>query len=704
MFFKWATMIKEIIKGIKLNKKNINKIFESTPLAVAVFESGVQNKHFINYQWENLFGYNKKEFFELGFDKITDPKDLKREKQLLLELKEGSSDFFNLEKRVYKKNKEILWVALTTFVIERREDSFTYIMIAEDITKRKTAEKKLKESERSRKVITDNLMGVVYRCRPDKDWTMEYLSKRIFDLTGYPASDFILNEKRSFESIIAPIWKAKIRTELTNAISKGKNFKEEYQLIAKNKEIKWVYDLGEGVFDDDGKLVAIEGILIDISEQKKYRSQLEYNAEHDLLTNLYNRQKFHQIFNNYDHQQEKNALFVISLLEFAPFIVSHGLAYYNKMFKEISDSLVKLTNQEILLFRNHEFGLTFYFRNYQDKENLIAFYDKIKSILNKHLANGLTKVGLGIVKLLKNDSLEGALKNGLIAANRTLLFSNELISFAFFDEKMAREIERENILKEEFLELAKTSDDLGLYLNYQPIIFSKNGEVVGFETLARYQSSNFGYISPLEMIPLIEKSHLINEIGYKIISQALTFLKKISVFKKDLFLSLNLSILQLLDAEFLEKIKFLVKEKKVDPKNIVFEITESSYLLNISTIKALTKNINDLGIEFAIDDFGVGYSSFHRLSEINFKYLKIDKSFTKKLLLPNQKATILIDIISMSHKLNKYVIVEGVEEQIEVETLKEIGCDYLQGFYYSKPLSDLEALNYLRKTKHLKKN
>lgn len=103
MFFKWATMIKEIIKGIKLNKKNINKIFESTPLAVAVFESGVQNKHFINYQWENLFGYNKKEFFELGFDKITDPKDLKREKQLLLELKEGSSDFFNLEKRVYKK-------------------------------------------------------------------------------------------------------------------------------------------------------------------------------------------------------------------------------------------------------------------------------------------------------------------------------------------------------------------------------------------------------------------------------------------------------------------------------------------------------------------------------------------------------------------------------------------------------------------------
>lgn len=205
-------------------------------------------------------------------------------------------------------------------------------------------------------------------------------------------------------------------------------------------------------------------------------------------------------------------------------------------------------------------------------------------------------------------------------------------------------------------------------------------------------------MSPLEFIPIAEKTKLILPIGEKVIVKAFQFLNRLKECGYDeISVSINISITQLLKPDFTSRLFELMSEMQINPKNIGIEITESIFASNYDNINKIIKELREAGIHIAIDDFGIGYSSFARERELKVDCLKIDKHFIDKLLSTDLKKAITSDIISMSHKLGHCTIAEGVEHELQLQYLKENGCDKIQGYHISKPLDEKEAIEFLKK-------
>ena len=163
--------------------------------------------------------------------------------------------------------------------------------------KYKQAEQSRQESERSKSVFFSHIPGMAYRCKDDQKWTMEFVSEGCFDLTGYRVEDFFsddLDNRVTFKDIISPEYSETLRNEWNRVLPQRKWFRAEYEIVTKTGERKWVLELGQGIYDDDGNVEALEGVILDYTDRKKKERQIEYLREHDFLTGLYNRNYMEQ--------------------------------------------------------------------------------------------------------------------------------------------------------------------------------------------------------------------------------------------------------------------------------------------------------------------------------------------------------------------------------------------------------------------------
>jgi len=236
-----------------------------------------------------------------------------------------------------------------------------------------------------------------------------------------------------------------------------------------------------------------------------------------------------------------------------------------------------------------------------------------------------------------------------------------------------------------------------LFLLYQPILNLRTGSIRSFEALARLRTEKLGLVSPLEFIPIAEKTKLIVPIGEKVICKAFRFLNRLRENGYDgISVSINISVIQLLNPNFINRLFELMDEMQINPKNICLEITESVFASDYDSINDILKELREAGLYIAIDDFGTGYSSLSREKELKADCMKIDKYFIDALLHTDPKKAITGDIISMAHKLGQYTIAEGVEYDIQLGYLKEHGCDEIQGYLISKPLYEEDAILFLK--------
>jgi len=236
-----------------------------------------------------------------------------------------------------------------------------------------------------------------------------------------------------------------------------------------------------------------------------------------------------------------------------------------------------------------------------------------------------------------------------------------------------------------------------LYLQYQPIMDLKTGLIVGFEALARLRAGELGSISPLEFIPVAEKTKLIIPVGDKVIAKALHFLSRLRMLGYGkVFVSINISAFQLLSPDFSNKLLKLISKMRVDPANVCLEITESVFFTDFDSINNIIRELRDIGLYIAIDDFGTGYSSLAREKGLNVDCMKIDKYFIDGLLSADRDKAITGDIISIAHKLGHCAVAEGVEHEIQLRYLREHNCDRIQGNLISRPLDEDEAIEFLR--------
>lgn len=442
-------------------------------------------------------------------------------------------------------------------------------------------------------------------------------------------------------------------------------------------------------------------IIEDITERKEFENHLQYMNEHDRLTGLYNREFLVKLLEADRERREdkKRAVIGINLSTLQILTTNYGFNYTQNVMKRIADALGDCCWDQTQLFKNYEYRFVYYLKDYQSREELEALCQEIIRVLEPILSSERVGGGIGVVEIDPGDDLEAdlLLKRLLIATEKSIELYEHNLKICYYDQRFEEEILRQDKIKNLLMDIGEGRMEEKLFLCYQPILDVPTDRICCFEALARLTTEEFGGISPLEFIPLLEKTKLINPIGWKIIREALGFLYEAD--KRGLGkinVSINISAIQLVQEDFTARLLEMIGEMELDPSQVVLEITESVFSGDYEQINQILSKLRSQGLHIAIDDFGTGYSSLARERELDVDCLKIDKYFIDKLLETEPENAITGDIISMAHKLGHCAIAEGVEKKEQKQYLMEHGCDMIQGYLIGKPLNLETALNLLQ--------
>lgn len=234
-------------------------------------------------------------------------------------------------------------------------------------------------------------------------------------------------------------------------------------------------------------------------------------------------------------------------------------------------------------------------------------------------------------------------------------------------------------------------------LAYQPQVDTFSENIIGVEALLRWESEEFGFVPPFKFIPILEHTGLIISVGEWIIEECIREQKRMEEagFGKIRF-SINLSAAQFMDTTLIQTIYELKEKYRVDPEFLEFEITESVAINNSDFVLDSFNSIKDLGFTIAIDDFGTGFSSLNSLQDLPIDRLKIDKSFIDGIGMNDKRESIVNLVIELAKILNLHSIAEGVEDETQLNYLRQHGCEETQGYYYAKPMFPEELRNFLK--------
>ena len=231
---------------------------------------------------------------------------------------------------------------------------------------------------------------------------------------------------------------------------------------------------------------------------------------------------------------------------------------------------------------------------------------------------------------------------------------------------------------------------------YQPIYDIKTRQFTTAEALLRLKNDEYGFISPSVFIPAAEKCGAIHEIGDYVLEEVLSFISKHNIEEYGLdYIEINLSVAQCIESNLPEKIMDLLSRYKVKTSDINLEITETSQEVNYDMIEQNINILSQKGISFALDDYGTGYSNILRITKLPLDIIKMDKSFVDDLEKPGMKI-IINETISMLKKMNKKILIEGIETYEAYDYFRNAGCDYIQGFYFSKALPEEDFLEFMK--------
>lgn len=257
-----------------------------------------------------------------------------------------------------------------------------------------------------------------------------------------------------------------------------------------------------------------------------------------------------------------------------------------------------------------------------------------------------------------------------------------------------QEITYENLLLTNGLRAAIIKQELALH--FQPQISLDHSQVIAFEALLRWNSTKFGSVSPIRFIPLAEKGHLIEEIGFWVLRRACCFARRLNeTGPASIRVAVNVSPSQLIAASFLDHVRFAIQEAGIAPSQLEIEITESVLIDTAAESIYNLRELSAMGVRLALDDFGTGYSSLTYLRQLPVNSVKIDKLFIQRITEDSSHAALLEAIIHMSHVLGFSVVAEGVETKEQLAQLYKYRCDIIQGFIVSPAVPEAEAMKWV---------
>ncbi|MCH4887569.1 EAL domain-containing protein [Acidaminobacter sp. JC074] len=457
---------------------------------------------------------------------------------------------------------------------------------------------------------------------------------------------------------------------------------EEVRLYDEEGLLSWW--LVHGKKHEDKPIII--GTIVNITKLKNQEEVVQKMTTIDPLTRLPNRSQFESVLEEAIRNNEKGLIALIDLDNFKEINDTLGHIYGDHILRIISNRLYGLANDHLFVSR---FGGDEFLILINDQNQVDDILKNIKQIIGEKILvdnhEHFISTSIGLTKYPDDGKTSEQLFMNADVAMYHVKKSGKN-NYAYFDETMRAEVyEKTNI--EKVIDKALENDGFRLVL--QPIINPSTGYVTASEALIRLKHSELG---PSRFIPVAETSHRIIDIGRWVLQEAV---KMIYTWQKEgrhvMPISINFSPKQLLDRHFISYYQSLLDKYHVSAEMIRFEITESILLGQEAVSVEFIEALRNLGSPILLDDFGTGYSSLSYLTYLPVDYIKLDKSLCDKFL--NMKdRNVIKSVVTLAHGLNLKVVAEGIESFMQVELLLRMDCDYIQGYYYSKPLS-IEEFN-----------
>ncbi|PKM55023.1 MAG: hypothetical protein CVV00_05595 [Firmicutes bacterium HGW-Firmicutes-5] len=432
-----------------------------------------------------------------------------------------------------------------------------------------------------------------------------------------------------------------------------------------------------------------------IEQQEK----INYLAYNDFLTKLPNRlhmeEYFAKLIKNSDRLHTKVMMAFIDIDNFNYINTAHGHQIGDQLLKEVSDIFKSYVQDKGTIGRigGDEFICLIAIDESFDCNNYIdGLMDKINNSLEISGKQLFVTASIGYA-IYPDDGM--SYDELLIRADMAMYKMKSIgkAKASRFDLKMNQEMSAKinltNALKHALIKNE-------FHLVYQPQYNSKTNTIVGYEALLRWNSHILGSVSPFSFIPIAESTGDIVEIGKWVIEEAARFAKRINSLNHDFIkVAVNISVVQLLHSDFVEIVKTIIKAEGINPKWLEFEVTETVLIKSFDLVNQQLKMLSEIGIDIALDDFGTGFSSLTYLRKLPISTLKIDKTFIDDILNEGENHFFTRAIIDIAHKLNFRIVAEGVEEEFQLDYLKAGNCNTIQGYLFSKPLLEEDALELL---------
>jgi diguanylate cyclase (GGDEF)-like protein/PAS domain S-box-containing protein len=598
-----------------------------------------------------------------------------------------------INRRPFSEMDETLLTSLADYASVALENAALYRSAQQEITTRKQVEEALRESEERYALAVQGANDGIW------DWNLNtnklYFSPRWKSMLGY-SDDEITDSPKEWFTRVHPEDIERLRLDISAHI-KGvtQNFENEHRVLHRDGSFRWMLSRGMAVRDEENIAYRLAGSLTDITDRKYSEEKLLHNAFYDGLTNLPNRALFmdrlrYSVARAKRFEEYIFAVLFLDLDRFKNVNDSLGHQSGDKLLVAIAerlskglrstDTVARLGGDEFVVLLEDLVGAI-------DATRLADWIqDQLKNPFNIDGHEVFITTSIGIV-LSSNgsryDRPEDLLRDADIAMYSAK--GTGKAHYEIFDPTMrARILERLELEAE----LRRAIDNNELRVYYQPIVSLKNGRLHGFEALVRWEHPERGTLSPGRFIPLAEETGLIIPLDRWVMFEACRQLRQWQLQMpnfSELTVSINLSGKQVMQPGLVDKVKQVLEDTGLEPRFLKLEMTENDIMENNDLTRSIFSQLQALGVQVEIDDFGVGYSSLNYLSQFPVNALKIDQSFVAQMTNDTNQLKIVQAIVMLTERLGVGVIAEGMETQKQMETLKKLGCQYGQGNLISEP-------------------
>jgi len=560
-------------------------------------------------------------------------------------------------------------------------------------------------------LIANDEMNAVFRAIPDQLFHFDATGKIITYKLGQ-SSHHYLNGERLINQHIKDVFNIEVVDKFNVSIKQVLE-----QLKTKNFEFVIYHD--KKVYYYEVRMMPVKSreviaLVRDITERKQADDQIAYLAYHDSLTALPNSRLFKDRLEHAITQAERNdKILAIMFLDLDRFKLIN-----DSMGHSAGDELLKITSQRLIeavrktdsvainvdgnnsaIARSGGDEFTILLDDVDSRRAITYIANRIVESIAQPMKLGREEVHISTsigIAIYPEDGkhIDELLKHADSAMYHAKAQGKN--NFQFFADSMNRS-SFERLALENNLHRAIDHNELHLY--YQPQVRMSDEKMIGMEALVRWEHPEKGFISPADFIPVAEETGMILKIGEWVFREACEQgVRWIDAGYNLQKISVNLSARQLKDEKITQLIESILKETGMPAEKLGVELTESALILDPEVADARLKKIKSLGVSLSLDDFGTGYSSLSYLKRFPIDTLKIDQAFIRDVKVDEEDAALVTAIIAMAHGLDMDVIAEGVELQEQLDFLSEQGCDTIQGFWFSRPLSafDMEEL-FLKK-------